>query len=598
MKKLLCLLLAVSLVCGCSSSKAPDEGVDSGKFKAGTYSAEANGHNAKYEVKVTVSEDKIEKIEAINDLETIGVGKYAISELSEQIIEKQSVAVDNIAGASVTSTMFKSAVEEALGQATTDLSLVKTPISKTGLENEYTADVVVIGGGGAGLAAAISAEQNGANVIVIEKLGLLGGSTNVSEGALNAVDDKRQTAQGIEDSIEKHYTQTLEGGHDVGTPELVEVMVNNAYGAVEWLESIGVEFKEEIGTATGALWQRSHYPSTPSGNSYIRVFEDYTDKTDNIRIFRNTDAKSLVVDESGKVVGVKAINNEKEVVFKAENGVIISTGGFGGNIELRQEVNTGVWSHVNLDSSIGTTNMILSAQGDGIAMGQEIGAQVVGMSDLQIHPCGDINSGLMVDIRTSGRNRIFVNNDGARFVNEGAARDVLANAIFEQEDSTYWIVVNSLRYPDRNEPDRNGSTIANMVAQGKVVEAETLEELASKTGMDYETLKASVDGYNSVVRGDAKDELGFEANNEADKELLEGPWYANAKVPTVHHTMGGLKINTETQVLNENDEVIKGLYAAGEVTGGIHGSNRLGGNAITDCMVFGKIAGENAALGK
>ena len=236
-----------------------------------------------------------------------------------------------------------------------------------------------------------------------------------------------------------------------------------------------------------------------------------------------------------------------------------------------------------------------AATGAGIEMATAIGADVTGMSDIQVHPCGTPGTGLMENIRTSGRNRLFVNVEGNRFVNEGAARDVLAQAIFDQEGQTYWIVVNSVRYPSRDWVDANGATIANMVAQGSVIEADTLAELAEKTGMNPDNLQAAVDGYNAVVRGEKEDEFGFVANNKADVEMTEGPWYACKKVPTVHHTMGGLKIDVKTEVLDTNGNVIPGLYAAGEVTGGIHGSNRLGGNAIADCMTFGREAGAEAA---
>ena len=137
-----------------------------------------------------------------------------------------------------------------------------------------------------------------------------------------------------------------------------------------------------------------------------------------------------------------------------------------------------------------------------------------------------------------------------------------------------------------------------MVATSAVVEADTLAELAEKIGATPEKLQASIDNYNAIVRGEKEDALGFQANNKADVKMIDGPWYACKKVPTVHHTMGGLKINVNTEVLDTEGNVIPGLYACGEVTGGIHGSNRLGGNAIADCMTYGKLAGQNAAANK
>ncbi len=567
-------------------------------MKDGTYTEVVTGHNAPMTVSVTIKNNRIASIDTSKNLETIGVGQVALKMLSDKIVKNQSLGVDVVTGATISSFALKSAVGACIEKAGGDLDAweknvekhVTTPVT-------YQGDVVVIGGGGSGLAAAISAHQNGARVVVLEKLGILGGSTNVSEGALNAPDPQRQGPQGIEDSVQKFYDQTMKGGHNVGTPELVHYLTENALDSVHWMEKLGVKFKDTVGTATGALWQRSHYPVTPSGNSYIRVFEEYLAKhKDQITVLTDTTAKKLEY-KNGRVTAVIADNKGRPVTVNAAKGVIIATGGFGGNVKLRQEVNTGVWKEVKLDSSIGCTNFMKSAQGDGIVMGKEVGANVIGMSDIQIHPCGTPGTGLMENIRTSGRNRLFVNLDGNRFVNEGAARDTLAKAIFAQKDSSYWVLVNHLRYPARDWVDANGATIANMVAQGSVVEADTLDELAKKTGMNAANLKAAVDGYNAVVQKGAKDKYGFVANNKDDKPLTEGPWYACRKVPTVHHTMGGLQINTKAQVLNAKGEVIRGLYAAGEVTGGIHGSNRLGGNAIADVMTFGRTAGANAAKG-
>ena len=302
------------------------------------------------------------------------------------------------------------------------------------------------------------------------------------------------------------------------------------------------------------------------------------DSNGGIQVLTDTPVKSITTLD-GRVTGVVAENFGRKVVVDA-NAVVIATGGFGANIEMRQKYNTGVWKDVVLDKSIGCTNLQKAAQGDGLAMAKKVGADVIGLDDIQIHPCGTPGTGLMENIRTSGRNRIFVNTDGARFVNEGAARDVLAKAIFAQPKGTYWVVVNHLRYPSEDFVDANGATIRNMLALGAVVAAPTLDELAAKTGMDAKKLKASVAGYNAVVTGKAKDPLGFVANNKADKVLDGGPWYACKKVPTVHHTMGGVRINDKAEVLDTQGRVIRGLYAAGEVTGGIHGSNRLGGNAM------------------
>ena len=563
-------------------------------FKPGTYTAQVNGHNAPLTVQVTVGKNRIEKIDYSKNLETIGVGRVALDIVSKKILDHQSVGVDAVTGATISSFALMQGVKDCLKQAGGDMTaLTKHVEQHPAVEAKYQADVVVVGGGGAGLAAAISAYQAGAkHVLVLEKLGFVGGSTNVSEGALNAVDPVRQGRQGIEDSVAKFYDQTIKGGHNKGTPALVHYLTENSMNSVDWLEDLGVKFKDEIGTATGALWQRSHYPATPSGNTYIRTFEQVIGETNGaIKVMTDTKVTDLIKAD-GRIKGVMAENFGRKITVDA-GAVVIATGGFGANIKMRQEFNTGVWKDVKLDKSIGCTNLAKAAQGDGLVMGKKVGAALIGLDDIQIHPCGTPGTGLMENIRTSGRNRIFVNLEGSRFVNEGAARDVLAKAIFAQPKGTYWIVVNHERYPSEDWVDANGATIRNMLALGSVVAAPTLDELAKKTGMNPAKLKASVDNYNKIVKGEMKDPLGFKADNKADTTLTEGPWYACKKVPTVHHTMGGIKINVNAQVIDVNGKVIPGLYAAGEVTGGIHGSNRLGGNAIADIMTFGRTAGTN-----
>ena len=570
-------------------------------MKPGTYTAKVNGHNAPLTVEVTVDANKILSIKTPDDQESLGVGKVGLKKTADNILRYQSIGVDAVTGATFSSNALKEGVEKCLKQAGANMKQFTRKAEKHPIHNRtYQADVVVIGGGGAGLASAISSMQAGAKkVIVLEKLGYVGGSTNVSEGALNAVDDQRQKAQGIKDSYETFYETTMHGGHDKGDPTLVRFLTSHSMDAVNWLESLGVKFNDHIGAATGSLGQRSHYPATPYGNTYIRTFEKViADSNGKIQVLLDTPAVKLIQNKSGRVVGVVGNNFGSKVTVMAKDGVIIATGGFGANVAYRQKVNTGVWKNIKLDNSIGCTNIQKAAQGQGLFLAQKVGAKLIGLSDIQIHPCGTPGTGLMENIRTSGRNRIFVNSDGNRFVNEGAARDVLANAIFQQKGRTYWIVVNKLRYPTPDFKDRMGASIRNMEALGAVVEAPTLDELAKKTGMNAENLKKAIADYNAVVSGKAKDKLGFVANNKDDKQMTEGPWYACRKVPTVHHTMGGIKINVKSQVINTKGKVIPGLYAVGEVTGGIHGSNRLGGNAIADIMTFGHAVGPHIVQGK
>ena len=618
-----CLALVLAL-CGAALAE--------GVFTPGTYEKEVIGHNAPYTVRVTVGENRIEAVEAVDDLETDGIGRIALDRVANAVVANQTAGVDFVSGATVTSATLLSGVRACLTEAANgnDISaFTAKPEKEPAQDAAYEADVVIVGGGGSGLISALSAAEQGAKVIIVEKVDYLGGSTMASGGALNAADPVRQGVETMTDGLKKtvekyiaeetddemvkgwqaalrkeydaflasgeggmfdspnlHKVQTYFGGHMTGTPALIEVLCDNALDGIGWMENLGVVFEDKLGTATGALYQRSHYGLVHKGLFYTQVLEQrVAERSDLITILTGTPAKSLLKDENGRVTGVECEHDGAKVTVTGKS-VILCTGGFGSNIKMRQEVNTGVWAETVLDTGIGCSNINPCAQGDGIVMAQAVGAAVTGMSDIQLHPNGDPKTGLFVGIPTSGRNRLFVDVHGARFVNEGAARDTLCKAVFAQEGKTCWVVVNHVRYTPEE--------VKNWVALGMVEEADTLEELAAKCGMDADTLKDSVDTYNATIAG-AEDPFGFTVGS-SDVALTEGPWYAARKVPTVHHTMGGVVIDTNTHVLDESGNVIPGLFAAGEVTGGIHGSNRLGGNAIADILVYGRIAGRNAAV--
>ncbi len=590
-KQLICAALAAAFAAGTASAALKD----------GTYETQVIGHNAPMTLKVTISDGRITNIDYAKNLETLGVGKVALVKLSDEVKSRQSIGVDKVTGATFTSTAFLSGMEDILEKAgASDADLAKWSKSAVKISSKpafYSADVAVVGGGGAGLAAALSALESGARqVVILEKLGYLGGSTQVSGGAFNAVDDKRQKAQGIVDSFPTFFEATMRGGHYVGNPELVHYLTYNSIGALEWLEKHGVKFKDKIGAATGSLGQRSHYGVEPAGWAYTHVLEErLAEYGDRVKILTDTPAKSLIV-VKGAVKGVKAVYKGKQPVTVSAKSVVIATGGFGANVSFRQKVNTGVWKSVKLDSHIGTTNIYHAAQGDGLKLAQKAGADIIGLSDIQLHPNGTPGTGLMQDIGTFGRNRIFINTNGDRFVSEGAARDTLCQAIFAQPGGQFWLVMNHLRYPDETKPDSFGLTMKDMLSLGRIKKADTLDELAALIKVPADHLTASIEEYNAVARNKgSKDRFGFSATNTDDAPMTEGPWYACLKVPTVHHTMGGIHIDVNARALSKKGLPVKGLYAAGEVTGGIHGANRLGGNAIADVFTFGRVAGEQAA---
>lgn len=577
---------------GCQSKDSEDVTGD-GLFNPGTYTGEGQGLS-KIKVEVTVTEDKITDIKVVEHNETPGVGDVALEQIPAEIIEYQSLGVDIVAGATMSSNGIIEAITQALEKAGADIAaLKKVPaktVTKTGETIEKETDVVVIGAGGAGLAAAVSAHQNGAEVIVLEKMPKVGGNTIISGAAYNAVDPKRQQLQGIEDSVDKHFQQTYEGGDKLGKPELIRILVENAYPALEWLESMGMEFTDEVFTVLGGLWPRAHKPVEPLGTGYIKTYMNYIDNNSGIEVLLNTRATELIK-ENDRVVGVKAETPEGNLIVRARNGVVLATGGFSANVEMREEYNK-IWPSLK---NLKTTNHP-GATGDGIAMAKAVGANLIDMEQIQLLPMGDPETGsLSGNIEQAVENRIFVNKQGKRFVDEGARRDVMTQALFEQEDAFMWVILDSKNYPTGDVKNNFNETIDELVAAGRAYKADTLEDLAKQIGVDPDNLVEAVNKFNEAVETGGPDEFG---RTLFQWKIDTPPFYAGARVPTVHHTMGGVEINEKAQVLNVNGNVIPGLYAAGEVTGGIHGSNRLGGNALADITVFGRIAGENAAKNK
>ncbi len=590
-KGIVCIALAVLMVLfavGCQAK--PSDSEPEAAFKAGTYKATTAGHNGDLEVEVTVDDSVIKEVKVVAHNESPGISDPAIERIPAAIVEGQTLAVDAISGATVTSDAIITAATEALAQAGADIDALKVKKDKeeaTGETVEYTTDVVIIGGGGAGLAAAVSAHQNGAEVILIEKMPRLGGNTILSGGAYNAVDPGRQEAQGIEDSVEKYYTQTYEGGDKIGNPEMIETFVENAYPALEWLEGLGMEFKDEVFTVLGALWPRSHKPKDPLGTGFINTYVNYVEANEGVDYFLDTEATELMV-EGDKVVGVKAKGLKGEVILNARNGVIIATGGFGANVAMRDQYNK-IWPSL---TNIKTTNHP-GATGDGLTMAETVGANLIGLEHIQLLPMGDPNTGsLSGNIEQGVENRIFVNKDGNRFVDEGARRDVMTSALFKQQDTLMWVVLDKHSYPTGDTRNNFNETIDELIEQGRAFKGDTLEELAEKIGVNPDNLVKAVEEFNKAVEAGGPDAFG---RTLFDQKIDTAPFYAGARMPTVHHTMGGIEINTSAQVLDADGNIVPGLYAAGEVTGGIHGGNRLGGNALADITVFGKIAGESAA---
>ena len=644
------LLIAVMLVAaGCQpSAPAETEATEAteaveqtemgtevaGGMTAGTYEASAKGMNGDVKVSVEVDGSSIIAVNVLEHEESPGISDPAIEKIPAQTVEQQSVAVDTVASATVTSQAILDAAKAALEQSGADMTVFTTKkegAAATGEKIEETADVVIIGAGGAGLAAAVAAAESGASVVILEKMPAVGGSTLLAGGQYNSVDKVRQEAYEMRpelidvvketaseepkndlhaelmatvmeqitayeeegkttvfDSPELHALQTYKGGDYEGNLELILNLTKHAEESIPWLESLGVVVNPEIATVTGALWQRTHQFKKPVMTGPIDAYMEYINaNADKVKIIFDAKAEKLV-QEDGKITGVTGTKDGAEVICHANKGVIIATGGFARNQELVLKYD----KHWGGLEGLGSTNAV-SATGDGIIMGEDVGANLVGMEFIQLLPVGDPETGGMQgNISINAANQLFINKEGKRFVAEDERRDVLTRALMEQTDKEMFILHDAHEYTDENVKNDFNETIGSLVESGKVVKGESIEELATNMGVDPAALQATVDAYNLVVAGEASDEFG---KNLVDQPFDKAPFYASKRVPTIHHTMGGLEINTDCQVLDAEGNPIPGLFAAGEVTGGIHGANRLGGNALPDTVVNGKIAGENAA---
>ena len=467
------------------------------------------------------------------------------------------------------------AATEAASTEATEAAAEET--AKTETAESKQADIVVIGAGGAGMTAAIQAVQDGAtDVIVLEKMPITGGNTTRSTGGLNAAGTKYQEAEGIEDSVELFVEDTMKGGKEINDKELVTVMAENSAAAVDWVNEIGGDLSV-VGMFGGASVKRIHRPSDTSAVGPMLVKTLNAKLADlNIPVLLETEATEIKVDENGAVCGVTAEDKDGNVMNIDCTAVVLATGGFGANGQMVESLKPEL-------KGFGTTNHA-GATGDGLVMATAIGAATVDMEQIQTHPTVHPETQTMYTEGVRGNGAILVNKEGKRFVNELETRDVVSAAILEQTDGQCYLVF------DQAVRD-SLAAIESYIKAGIVTEAETPEELGEAIGVDGAALAETLAAYAGYQAAGTDEEFGRES---MEVPLDQPKYYAALCAPAIHHTMGGVKINTNCQVMNEEGNVIPGLFAAGEVTGGVHGANRLGGNAVTDIVVFGRIAGTAA----
>lgn len=512
--------------------------------------------------------------------EEAAVAEPQANDSTEAIEETEEVESDADSGASIV-------VDESGLMVIPEIEVIEETETAQGY------DVVVVGAGGAGLTAAIAAAENGASVVVLEQENIVGGNTSWSGAGMDIPNNWVQAKQGIEDSIELYTEDTIAGGDRTNLVELTNVLAENALPMAEWLrDDVGVTFMDDFQKHFGGHTVARAIVVEGGIGSQL-VMAEYLKAQELGVVFKmNTKATALVTDETGRVTGIEAENKAgQNVTFNGEFGVVLASGGFAGNPEIR------VKYRPDLDESVGTTNAP-GHNGDGIVMAEALGAGTTHMEWIQTYPFCFPTTGkisFVADTRMYGAP--MVNIEGKRFINENDRRDFVSNAILSQSDRYGYMVWDEEILTEARTLEIYGKEYDQLVADGVLVKADSLEEAAAFFGIDEATLMQTIADYNGFAAAyeggmDSK-EADTEWNRNAKLAAIDkGPFYIEKVVPAAHHTMGGLMIDTETRVKTVDGEIISGLYAAGEIVGGIHGNNRLGGNALTDISVFGKIAGE------
>lgn len=609
-------------------------------YNPGTYEDCAMGKNADVCLKVTVDKNKIEKIEVVSEKETPGIGNVSIKNTIDNILKNQSLNVDSVAGATMSQKAVVNASKGALlkaGAEEKELFKKKADKKASGTVTKEKSQVIVIGAGGAGLVAAATIADLGGKVIVLEKAPMIGGNTARSEGRMSAMDPEPEKLVPMNDQLkavvekalsyktdnpeilelqktvkkqmDEHYAagkkylfdspelfalQTLIGGNGTADPKLVLTMAKNATAAMNWLEKqsdmkwahIGRKYADP---GIGGLYPRAQAPVAADGVTPISTYSSYiaplaakVEKSGN-KIILNMKATGLLKN-NGRVVGVAAEDKDgNKFEFYGSHGVLLATGGYGANKDMVKKYN---------GLKVFATSNTPNSTGDGIIIGEKAGAALEGMKDIQIHPHGNPGTGTL-ESHIAGRtpDTPYVNIHGKRFVDETGRRDEISHGILAQDKQICYSIYD-VKSLETKKLQQKQVDIA--LKTGEMVSADSLDELAAKTGINAANLKATIAEYNKAMKEKNPKLLTIPKAMLGDT-VDKPPYFAVPLTTTIHHSMGGLKINGQTQVLDKNGKPIPGLYAAGEVTGGIHGANRLGRNALTDLLVFGHIAGQELA---
>ena len=549
------------------------------------------GKHGDITVAVTFDAGKIQDIKIVKNAENPILAKKVFTDLKDQVVALSSTDVDLISGATFSAKGFIDAVNDAAKKAGVTLAKAdKKALKKAARELPKTSnyDVVVIGAGGAGFSAAITAKNAGANVVLLEKMPAVGGNSLISGAEMNVAKNWVQPKLGInDDSPELHAQDTFKGGDGKGDMKVINVMTHEALDAAKWCRDyLGVRFEDDnLFFFGGHSRKRALIPVGHTGTEFIAKFQAKADEL-GIPVITNMKAEELIKDKDGRVVGVKATMDGSEYTFNAKGGVVLATGGFGANPEMVKKYNPKIDERFKTTDAPGTT-------GEALYMAERAGAQLVNMGYIQTYPICDPISGaieLIADARFDGA--IMLNQEGKRFVEELQRRDVLSEAILNQTGQYCWVLWNDNIGKISNTVKAHANEYEAFTKQGIMTTCDDLKCIADFTKIPFDQLRKTVKRVSDMAgKGNDKD-----FNHRSGLvDMQQGKYYVIKAVPSTHHTMGGVRINEKAEALTAEGKVIPGLWAAGEVTGVTHGTNRLGGNAYTDIIVFGRIAGEAAA---
>ncbi|MDX6018801.1 flavocytochrome c [Scandinavium sp. V105_16] len=550
-----------------------DMSMGDAKFKPGVFVENVQDDTHELVINVSLESDRIADIELVSGPQQVEF-VTSFEEIKTRILDANTPHVDAISGATSQSEAVKKAVSKAMVKST------KARVAEEGGDTQAAKnyDVVVVGSGGAGLAAAIQAHDEGASVLIVEKMPTIGGNTIKASAGMNAAETRFQRVKGIHDSKELFYAETLKGGGNKNNPELLRRFVENAPEAIEWLARRGIMLND-ITTTGGMSIDRTHRPrdgSAVGGYLISGLVRNVTKR--GIDVMLDTSVEEILFND-GEVNGVRLLNDENETLTVQAKSVVVATGGFSANSAMV------VKYRPDLEGFVTTNHK--GATGGGIALLERIGAGTVDMGEIQIHPTVEQNTSYLISESIRGGGAILVNQQGSRFYNEMSTRDKVSAAIIALPEHFAYIVF------DEHVRAKNKAA-DEYIAKGLVTSASSPRELAAALGMDEHAFLATLERYNGFVEKQHDDDFGRTTALRAP--INEGPFHAIRIAPGVHHTMGGVTVNTQTEVLNAEHAVIPGAYAAGEVVGGIHGGNRIGGNAVADIIIFGTLAGHQAAV--